>query len=64
MTEFSIGANASCSDGPCGELTRLIVDPETQAVTHLVIGSKHPARGDGSSPLTLSMTRQARSGSA
>jgi sporulation protein YlmC with PRC-barrel domain len=41
MTEFSIGADASCSDGPCGELTRLIVDPETQAVTHLVIGPKH-----------------------
>jgi sporulation protein YlmC with PRC-barrel domain len=44
MTEFSIGADASCSDGPCGKLTRLIVDPGTQAVTHLVIGPKH--RGD------------------
>lgn len=41
MTEFSIGAHAGCSDGPCGELTRLIVDPETQAVTHLVIDPKH-----------------------
>ncbi|MGA8455050.1 MAG: hypothetical protein WB800_06580, partial [Streptosporangiaceae bacterium] len=41
MTEFSMGADASCSDGPCGKLTRLIVDPETQAVTHLVIGPKH-----------------------
>jgi sporulation protein YlmC with PRC-barrel domain len=40
MTEFSMGADASCSDGPCGKLTRLIVDPETQAVTHLVIGPK------------------------
>jgi sporulation protein YlmC with PRC-barrel domain len=41
MTEFTIGADASCSDGPCGRLTRLIVDPETQAVTHLVIGPEH-----------------------
>lgn len=41
MTEFSIGTDASCSDGPCGKLTRLIVDPETQAVTHLVIEPKH-----------------------
>jgi sporulation protein YlmC with PRC-barrel domain len=41
MTEFTIGADASCSDGPCGKLTRLIVEPETQAVTHLVIDPKH-----------------------
>ena len=41
MTEFTIGADASCSDGPCGKLTRLIVDPEAQAVTHLVIDAKH-----------------------
>ena len=41
MTEFTMGTGASCSDGPCGKLTRLIVDPETQAVTHLVIGPEH-----------------------
>jgi sporulation protein YlmC with PRC-barrel domain len=41
MTEFEIGADASCSDGPCGKLIRLIVDPETQAVTYLVIGPEH-----------------------
>jgi sporulation protein YlmC with PRC-barrel domain len=41
MTEFTIGTDARCSDGPCGKLTRLIVDPETQAVTHLVIGPDH-----------------------
>jgi len=26
-TEFTIGARASCSDGFCGEVTRLIIDP-------------------------------------
>ncbi|HTZ27081.1 MAG TPA: PRC-barrel domain-containing protein [Streptosporangiaceae bacterium] len=41
MTEFTIGADAWCSDGPCGKLTRLIVNPETQAVTHLVIEPEH-----------------------
>jgi sporulation protein YlmC with PRC-barrel domain len=41
MTEFTIGTAASCTDGPCGKLTRLIVDPETQAVTHLVIEPEH-----------------------
>jgi hypothetical protein len=41
MSKFTIGANASCSDGRCGKLTRLIVDPETQAVTHLVIDPMH-----------------------
>jgi sporulation protein YlmC with PRC-barrel domain len=41
MTEFTMGTDASCSDGPCGKLTRLIVDPGTQAVTHLVIEPKH-----------------------
>lgn len=41
MTEFTMGTGASCSDGPCGKLTRLIVDPGTQAVTHLVIEPEH-----------------------
>ena len=25
--QFTIGAEASCSDGPCGEVTHVIVDP-------------------------------------
>jgi sporulation protein YlmC with PRC-barrel domain len=46
MTEFTLGTDARCSDGLCGKLTRLIVDPDTQAVTHLVIGQEHRgARG-------------------
>ena len=36
-TEFTIGARASCSDGHCGEVRRLIIDPATETVTHLVI---------------------------
>ncbi len=39
--EFAIGATASCSDGPCGEVSRMIVDPATRTVTHLAIEPKH-----------------------
>jgi sporulation protein YlmC with PRC-barrel domain len=38
---FTIGADVSCTDGPCGEVSRLIVDPVADTVTHLVIGPKH-----------------------
>jgi sporulation protein YlmC with PRC-barrel domain len=40
-TEFAIGAVASCSDGVCGEVSRIIVDPAARVVTHLVIEPKH-----------------------
>jgi sporulation protein YlmC with PRC-barrel domain len=36
-TEFAMGAEASCSDGPAGKVSRVIVDPATDTVTHLVI---------------------------
>jgi sporulation protein YlmC with PRC-barrel domain len=40
-TKFTIGVRASCSDGHCGEVRRLIIDPTTGAVTHLVIQPGH-----------------------
>ena len=39
--QFTIGAEASCSDGACGEVTRVIVDPVNEAVTHLVVEPGH-----------------------
>jgi sporulation protein YlmC with PRC-barrel domain len=39
--QFTIGARASCTDGPCGEVRRLIIDPATKTVTHLVIQPGH-----------------------
>ena len=44
--EFTIGARASCSDGSCGEVRRLIIDPSTETVTHLVVRRGH-RREDG-----------------
>jgi sporulation protein YlmC with PRC-barrel domain len=40
-TEFAMGATASCVDGPGGCVSRVIIDPATEAVTHLVIEPKH-----------------------
>ena len=40
-TEFTIGAKASCSDGSCGEVSRLVIDPAAGTVTHLVITPGH-----------------------
>ncbi len=40
-TKFTIGVRASCSDGHCGEVRRLVIDPATDAVTHLVIQPGH-----------------------
>lgn len=44
MTEtasFTIGAGATGTDGVCGEVTRVVVDPLARAVTHLVVEPKH-----------------------
>lgn len=40
-TEFTIGSDVSCSDGACGELRRVVVDPVARALTHLVVEGKH-----------------------
>ena len=40
-SQFTIGAQARCSDGVCGEVTRVVVDPIARAVTHLVVEPEH-----------------------
>ena len=40
-TEFTIGSQVSSSDGPCGELRRVVIDPIARALTHLVVEPKH-----------------------
>ena len=39
-TQFTIGGEARCTDGVCGEVTRVVVDPVAQTVTHLVVEPK------------------------
>ena len=40
-TSFTIGTGASCPDGVCGHVARVVVDPLARAVTHLVVEPKH-----------------------
>lgn len=38
---FKIGDRVDCSDGTCGRLSGLIVDPVARTLTHLVVTPKH-----------------------
>ena len=38
---FTIGSAAACSDGPCGEVTRVVVNPVARELTHLVVEPAH-----------------------
>jgi sporulation protein YlmC with PRC-barrel domain len=39
--EFSIGSEVTCSDGVCGDLRRVVVDPVARSLTHLVVEPRH-----------------------
>jgi sporulation protein YlmC with PRC-barrel domain len=41
--QFMIGAEVSCTDGVCGQLTRVVVDPARRTVTDLVVEPEHRA---------------------
>ena len=40
-TPFMIGASASCTDGACGQVIRVVVNPVGCVITHLVVGPRH-----------------------
>jgi hypothetical protein len=52
-TEFTIGSDVSCSDGVCGALRRVVVDPTTLGLTHLVVAPKHLPGADRLVPVDL-----------
>jgi sporulation protein YlmC with PRC-barrel domain len=52
-TPFTIGAEVRCTDGVCGEVRRVIVDPVARAVTHLVVQPKDRLDLDRLVPLDL-----------
>jgi sporulation protein YlmC with PRC-barrel domain len=35
--EFDIGSEVACTDGVCGHLSRVVVDPVARAITHLAV---------------------------
>ena len=63
-TPFTIGAGVSCSDGACGKVTRVVVDPLTRTVTHLVVEPKHRLDAGRLSRSAWPTPRPARYGSA
>ena len=40
-TVFTIGSTVACSDGECGELRLVVVDPVAKALAHLVVDPHH-----------------------
>ena len=40
-TRFEIGSRVVCSDGHCGEVMRVVIDPVANAITHLAVGPRH-----------------------
>jgi PRC-barrel domain len=52
-TQFRVGAEASCSDAPCGEVRRFVIDPATETLTHLVIGPRHGGKPGRLVPMDL-----------
>jgi sporulation protein YlmC with PRC-barrel domain len=41
QAQFTIGAETTCTDGSCGEVSRVVVDPVARTLTHLVVEPKH-----------------------
>jgi hypothetical protein len=39
--EFIVGSEVTCTDGDCGELRRLILDPVARSLEHLVVEPSH-----------------------
>ena len=35
--DFIIGSGVTCSDGHCGELKRVVIDPVARAIAHVVV---------------------------
>jgi sporulation protein YlmC with PRC-barrel domain len=46
VTQYIIGSEVAASDGVCGDLRRVVVDPVARSITHLVVERKH-RRGEG-----------------
>ena len=59
LMPFTIGATATGTDGECGTVTRVVVDPVARAITHLVVQPKH--RYDASRLVPVDVV-QARAG--
>jgi hypothetical protein len=41
MAQYTIGVEVTCSDGVCGDLRCVVIDPVARVLTHLVVEPKH-----------------------
>jgi len=41
MARYTIGVEVTCSDGVCGDLRCVVIDPVARVLTHLVVEPKH-----------------------
>ena len=46
MTAFSLGIEARCTDGVCGHVVQVVLDPLDTTLTHLIVEPEHQ-RGQG-----------------
>jgi hypothetical protein len=53
IAEYVIGSKVAASDGPCGELRRVVVDPVAHTLTHLVVEPAHRRRSGHLVPIDL-----------
>lgn len=51
--EFIIGSDVTCSDGRCGVLSRVVVDPISDVIAYLDVESKHGRHGGHLVPISL-----------
>lgn len=50
--KYIIGAAVHCQDAECGELRRILLDPPTRSITHLVVEPRHRRNGGRLVPIT------------
>jgi hypothetical protein len=53
IEEFIVGGDVACSDGPCGVLSRVVVDPIANAIAYLDVEPKHRRHGGHLVPISL-----------
>jgi sporulation protein YlmC with PRC-barrel domain len=51
--QFTMGSDVRCTDGACGTLRRVVVDPVARTLTHLVVEPGHQDQGGHLVPIDL-----------
>ena len=52
-TQFIMGSEVACTDGVCGDLRRVVIDPVAREITHLVVEPKHRREAGHLVPIDL-----------